>query len=48
MNYHYQAMYYLDNYWRLPSEHEWHESNELLFVRFVLFLFVNIVGGCIK
>ena len=20
MNYHYQAMYYLDNYWRLPSE----------------------------
>ena len=45
MNYHYQAMYYLDNYWRLPSEHEWHESNKLLFVPFV---FVNIVGGCIK
>ena len=48
MNYHYQAMYYLDNYWRLPSEHEWHESNKLLFVRFVSFVFVNIVGGCIK
>ena len=32
----------------INSEHEWHESNELLFVRFVLFVFVNIDGGCIK